>query len=187
MTEKDAPPPPPAHTTDPDTTVAGTETPGPDTPEVQDAAPTTTPQVHTPPVDECQDKLKRALADYDNLQKSTALQIRREVDNRLDACFLDFLQIYDDFARARQAYEAAGTDTAGLDSILKNMDSFLAKHGVAAIDALGRAFDPNCHEAISTTSRPDVEEGTITAEIRRGYTSHNRIIRPTLVEISKIG
>ena len=141
-----------------------------------------------PPPDKlqiCTDKLKRALADYDNLQKKMASDIQREVNNKMDLCFLDFLNIYDDFIRAIKAYQTAGSDTAGLDSILKNMDSFLVKYNISAISAEGRPFDPNMHEAVSIVPNPDLEDGTITAEIRKGYISHNRIIRPTLVEISK--
>ncbi|MCA9820183.1 MAG: nucleotide exchange factor GrpE, partial [Nitrosarchaeum sp.] len=56
-----------------------------------------------------------------------------------------------------------------------------------AIEALGEIFDPNYHEAISITADSDLDENTITKEIRKGYISQNRVIRPTLVEISKKG
>jgi len=50
---------------------------------------------------------------------------------------------------------------------------------------LGEIFDPNSHEAISIITDPDLDDNTITKEIRKGYMSQNRIIRATLVEISK--
>ena len=134
-----------------------------------------------------EEKLKRSLADFANLQKKTADDVRAGVNNQLDRCFLDFLQIYDDFARAKEAYAAGGADTRGLDSILRNMDSFLSKYQVTAIDALGEIFDPNYHEAISVASDPALDDDTVTKEIRKGYISHNRVIRPALVEISKKG
>jgi len=132
-----------------------------------------------------EDKLKRSLADFANLQKKTAADIESGVNNQIDRCFLDFLQIFDDFLRAREAYASSNADTGGLDSILKNMESFLAKYNVTAVEALGEIFDPNLHEAISIISDPELDDGTITKEIRKGYISHNRVIRPTLVEISK--
>jgi len=132
-----------------------------------------------------EDKLKRSLADFANLQKKTAADIENGVNNQVDRCFLDFLQIFDDFIRAREAYASSDADTGGLNSILKNMESFLAKYNVTAIEALGEIFDPNLHEAISIVSDPGLDDGTITKEIRKGYISHNRVIRPTLVEISK--
>ena len=74
-----------------------------------------------------------------------------------------------------------------LDSILKNMDSLLEKYHIKEIDALGEIFNPNFHEAISIISDPDLDDNTITKELRKGYISHERVIRPTLVEISKKG
>ena len=98
---------------------------------------------------------------------------------------IEFLQIYDDFFRAKESFSKNNIDTKGLDSILKNMDSLLSKFNVAPIDALGEIFDPNLHEAISIIEDSTLEENTITKELRKGYISHNRVIRPTLVEISK--
>ncbi|MFB5633164.1 MAG: nucleotide exchange factor GrpE, partial [Nitrosopumilus sp.] len=66
-----------------------------------------------------------------------------------------------------------------------NMDSMLKKYDVAPIDALGEIFDPNIHEAISVITDSSLDDNTITKEIRKGYISQKRIIRPTLVEISK--
>ena len=73
----------------------------------------------------------------------------------------------------------------GLNSILKNMESLMEKYNVKPIDALGEIFDPNFHEAISIISDPSLDDNTITKEIRKGYISHEKILRPTLVEISK--
>ena len=73
----------------------------------------------------------------------------------------------------------------GLNSILKNMESLMEKYNVKPIDALGEIFDPNFHEAISIISDPSLDNNTITKEIRKGYISHEKILRPTLVEISK--
>ena len=61
----------------------------------------------------------------------------------------------------------------------------MEKYNVKPIDALGEIFDPNFHEAISIISDPSLDDNTITKEIRKGYISHEKILRPTLVEISK--
>ena len=135
--------------------------------------------------DDYEKKLKRTLADFQNLEKRTASEIENIVIIKIDKLMLDFLQIYDDFVRAKQVFSKSDINTDGLDSILKNMDSLLAKYDVFPIDALGEIFDPKLHEAISITEDPTLEESTITKEIRKGYISHNRAIRPTLVEISK--
>ena len=134
---------------------------------------------------EYEEKLKLALADFQNLSRKTKLDIENGVNAKIDEFLLDFLKIYDDFVRAKEVFSENQTDTEGLNSILKNMDSLLKKYHVMSIDALGEIFNPNYHEAISIISDPDLDDSTITKEIRKGYISHKRVIRPTLVEISK--
>lgn len=136
---------------------------------------------------ECEEKLKHILADFQNLSRKTQSDIENGVNAKVDEFLLDFLKIYDDFIRARDVFSENKINTEGLDSILKNMDSVLKKYDVSPIDALGEIFDPNLHEAISVINDPDLDDGTITKEIRKGYISQKRIIRPTLVEISKKG
>jgi molecular chaperone GrpE len=65
------------------------------------------------------------------------------------------------------------------------MESLMQKYHVTPIEALGEIFNPNLHEAISIISDSALDDNTITKEIRKGYISHERIVRPTLVEISK--
>jgi len=134
---------------------------------------------------EIDEKLKHVLADYQNLNRKTQSDIINGVNTKVDEFILDFLKIYDDFIRAKEVFSENKINTEGLDSILKNMDSLLTKYQVISIDALGEIFDPNSHEAISVISDSDLDDNTITKEIRKGYISQNRIIRPTLVEISK--
>ena len=134
---------------------------------------------------EIDEKLKHVLADYQNLNRKTQSDIVNGVNTKVDEFILDFLKIYDDFVRAKEVFSENKINTDGLDSILKNMDSLLIKYQVVPIDAIGEIFDPNSHEAISVISDTDLDDNTITKEIRKGYISQNRIIRPTLVEISK--
>jgi len=134
---------------------------------------------------EINEKLKHALADFQNLNRKTLSDIQNGVNTKVDEFILDFLKIYDDFIRAKEVFSESKINNDGLNSILKNMDSLLKKYQVSSIDALGEIFDPNSHEAISIITDPDLDDNTITKEIRKGYISQTRIIRPTLVEISK--
>jgi len=138
-------------------------------------------------VSEYEEKLKHVLADFQNLNRKTQSDIENGVNAKIDEFVLDFLKIYDDFVRAKEIFSENKINIDGLDSILKNMDSLLKKYNVSPIDALGEIFDPTFHEAISTITDPDLDDNTITKEIRKGYISHERVIRPTLVEISKKG
>jgi molecular chaperone GrpE len=130
-------------------------------------------------------KMKYLLADFENLKKRTQLDIQSRVNAITDDIILKFLLIYDDFIRARDALSKQKADTTGLDGILKNMDSFLAELEVKPIEALGELFDPRFHEAISVKGDPELDDNTITAELRKGYILKDRVIRPSLVEISK--
>lgn len=135
-------------------------------------------------LDACEEKLKRSLADYANLQRRTESEVSQRVEDGVNSVLADVLRVRDDFVRARDAYSAEGARTDGLDSVLKNLDALLEGRGVSAIEAAGKPFDPALHEAVSSVPRADLDEGTVVEEIRRGYRSRNRIIRPTLVVVS---
>ena len=132
-----------------------------------------------------EEKLKHVLADFQNLSKKTQNDIETGVNSKINEFMLDFLKIYDDFIRAKEVISESKINADGLNSILKNMESLMEKYNVKPIDALGEIFDPNFHEAISIISDPSLDDNTITKEIRKGYISHEKILRPTLVEISK--
>jgi molecular chaperone GrpE len=133
----------------------------------------------------CEEKLKRSLADFQNLQKKTNSDIQNGVNVKIDQFMKNFLSIYDDFNRAKKSMIEENVNVAGLESVLKNVDSLLSEYGVTPINALGEIFDPNLHEAVSIVEDSTLDDGTITKEIRKGYISQNRVIRPTIVEISK--
>jgi len=132
-----------------------------------------------------EEKLKHVLADFQNLSKKTQSDIEHGVNSKIDQFILDFIKIYDDFIRAKEVISESKINADGLNSILKNMELLMQKYHVTPIEALGEIFNPNFHEAISIITDSTLDDNTITKEIRKGYISHERIIRPTLVEISK--
>lgn len=134
---------------------------------------------------EYEEKLKLVLADFQNQSRKTRTDIEHGVNTKINEFALDFLKIYDDFVRAKEVFSESKINSDGLDSILKNMNSLLQKYNIVPIEALGEIFNPNFHEAISIINDPNLDDNTITKEIRKGYISHERVIRPTLVEITK--
>ena len=136
-------------------------------------------------LDKCEDKLKRSLADFINLERKTKSDVQNGIAEKMDKFMLQFLTICDDLVRAKEILKKENPDAQGLDGILKNIDSLLAEYGVLPINALGEIFDPNLHEAIVVKNDDSLDDNTITKELRKGYISHNRTLRPTLVEISK--
>ena len=134
---------------------------------------------------EYEEKLKHALADFQNLQRKTQSDIENGINLKIDKLLLNFLTIYDDLILAKKVLTNEKIDVSGLGSIIKNMNSLLSEYNVVPINALGEIFNPNLHEAISVIEDSSLDENTITKEIRKGYISGNRVIRPTIVEISK--
>jgi len=130
-------------------------------------------------------QLQHTLADFQNLERKTKSEIENGINTKMDQFMIEFLRIYDDFVRAKEAFLQNNLNPESLDLIFKKIDSLLTNYNVLPIDALGEIFDPKLHEAISIVEDPTLEENTITKELRKGYISHKTVIRPTLVEISK--
>jgi molecular chaperone GrpE len=136
-------------------------------------------------------KMKYLMADFDNYRKQMEKQLASKAESIKAELLLKFLNIRDDYLRAlsvaRQSKsEQGGVVIEGLEGILKNIDSLLASEGVREIEAVGTPFDPNVHDAIAYSARDDLAENTVTTEIRKGYMLNGRVLRPSLVEISKI-
>jgi molecular chaperone GrpE len=134
---------------------------------------------------EYEEKLKHSLADFQNMQRKTNSDIENGINLKIDKFLLNFLTIYDDLILSKKVFSDEKIDVSGLESIIKNMNSLLSEYNVVPINTLGEIFNPNLHEAVSVIEDSSLNEGTITKEIRKGYISGNRIIRPTIVEISK--
>jgi molecular chaperone GrpE len=135
-------------------------------------------------------KMKYLMADFDNYRKQMEKQLASKAESIKAELLLKFLNIRDDYLRAlsmaRQSKAEQGVVIEGLEGILKNIDSLLVSEGVREIEAIGTPFDPNVHDAIAYSARDDLAENTVTAEIRKGYMLNGRVLRPSLVEISKI-
>jgi molecular chaperone GrpE len=135
-------------------------------------------------------KMRYLMADFDNYRKQMEKQLASKAESIKAELLLKFLSIRDDYLRAlsvaRQSKSEQGVVIEGLEGILKNIDLLLASEGVREIEAVGTPFDPNVHDAIAYSARDDLAENTVTAEIRKGYMLNGRVLRPSLVEISKI-
>jgi molecular chaperone GrpE len=133
-------------------------------------------------------KLKYLMADFDNYRKQMEKQAASKTESAKVELLLKFVNIRDDYLRALSVARQAKTEPVviqGLEGMLKNIDSLLSSEGVREIETVGTPFDPNVHDAIAHSERGDVEENTITAEIRKGYVLNGRVLRPGMVEISK--
>jgi molecular chaperone GrpE len=135
-------------------------------------------------------KMRYLMADFDNYRKQMEKQLASKAESIKAELLLKFLNIRDDYIRALSMAKQSKSDKEvvieGLEGILKNIDLLLTSEGVREIEAIGTPFDPNVHDAIAYSERNDLAENTVTAEIRKGYMLNGRVLRPSLVEISKI-
>lgn len=133
-------------------------------------------------------KLKYLMADFDNYRKQMEKQAASKAEFAKAELLLKFLNIRDDYLRALSVAKQAKTEAVvieGLEGILKNIDSLLSSEGVREIETVGTPFDPNVHDALAHSARDDLEENTVTAEIRKGYMLNSNVLRPSMVEIAK--
>ena len=126
-------------------------------------------------------KSLRLLADYQNLEK----QIIDRINSRGDKIILDFLTIYEDFIRTKDAYEKEGGNVDNLNGIIKNMESILGNYDVKPIETEGKKFDPKLHEVVQEIENNDHEEGTIVKEIAKGYIIRGEVMKYSKVCVSK--
>ena len=126
-------------------------------------------------------KSLRLLADYQNLEK----QIIDRVNSRGDKIILDFLTVYEDFIRTKDAYEKEGGNVDNLNGIIKNMESILGNYDVKPIETEGKKFDPKLHEVVQEIEDDNHEEGTIVKEIAKGYIIRDEVMKYSKVCVSK--
>jgi molecular chaperone GrpE len=137
--------------------------------------------------DALQDRLLRTAAEFDNYRKRVERE-RRELSEYAGADILtDMLPILDDLERALQAPAGGEADSyrRGVELIHKQMTDLLRKRGVKPIEAVGTQFDPRYHEAVMQEVSEDHREGEVMAELRRGYTLGDRLLRPAVVKVAK--
>jgi molecular chaperone GrpE len=136
--------------------------------------------------DEYQDLLLRTRAEFTNFQKRARAQADADRQYAVGPLALDLVAVLDNFERAADAARQAGATSIveGLDMVHKQLLAVLAKHGVEPIAALGQPFDPNQHEALTQQPSAEHPEGTVVAELGKGYKLRDRILRPSKVVVS---
>ncbi len=137
---------------------------------------------------ELYEKCLRIQADYDNARKRLEREREEFIKFAQFRIIQDFLAVLDDFERA---YESAKSSRdiekliEGLEMIGKDLYNLLKKYGVEEIEAEGKAFNPEVHEALMQEERDDVPENTVVAVLQKGYKLHDKVLRPARVKVSR--
>jgi molecular chaperone GrpE len=131
---------------------------------------------------------QRAAADFANYRRRTELDREQMLGLADEALLAKLLAIVDDFDRAIANMPAELQQMGwveGIAAIDRKLDQLLASQGLTPIEALGQPFDPHLHEAVVQEETVHVPEGTVTAELQRGYRLRDRVLRPAMVAVAK--
>jgi len=140
--------------------------------------------------EEFRNRFLREAADFENYKKRAARERQDAVTYANENLLQKLVPILDTFEMALAA--AATADGSGAQSIqtgvamvYNQLKSTLAEAGLEEIDARGKTFDPNLHEAVSQQESAEVPEGGVLQQIRKGYKFRNRLLRPAGVVVAK--
>jgi len=142
-----------------------------------------------------QDKQLRALAEAQNVRRRAQQDVEKERKFGIERFGRDVLSVADNLGRALSALPA---DLESIDPALRNvivgiqatdreLQSVLERHGVTRIEALGRPFNAEFHQAMMEVEDPTVPAGTIIQELIPGYLIAGRLLRAAMVAVSKGG
>ncbi len=139
-------------------------------------------------LEECQDSRLRLAAELENFKKRMIREKEEHMKYALESFAKELLPFLDNLERAiESARETQDIEKLleGLDLTLSGYFKTLEKFGLKMFAAEGKRFDPNFHEALTTEVSPDVEENTVIKELLKGYTLHEKVLRPAMVVVSK--
>ena len=131
------------------------------------------------------DRILRLQADFENFRRRTAKEKEELAAVITQNLLTDLLPLLDNFERA-MAVEQSDVEAfqKGVEMIFTQLREVLDKHGLENIEAEGQPFDPNIHQAVMRVANPDVEDGTITQVLQKGYQAKGRVIRPAMVQVA---
>ena len=130
-------------------------------------------------------RYKRLQADFENFKRRTNQEKEQLAGFVKGDVLKDLLPVLDNFERAIQA-PAEGDTKVFLDGFImihQNLMAMLSKHGLDVIDAVGKPFDPNFHQAIMRVPSDEYESDTVCEVLQTGYTVDGRCIRPAMVKV----
>ena len=143
---------------------------------------------------ELEDKVTRAFAEMENQRRRFEKEREDAFSYGGFALAKETLNLIDNLERSKQILENDGAlkDSEALkktlehfDIINKDMVSILSKNGITPLDSIGKKLDPNFHQAMIEIDDDQKEPGTIVQEIQKGFMMRDRLLRPSLVGVSK--
>src|SRR5215831_7614663 len=143
---------------------------------------------------EAQDKLLRALAEAQNVRRRAQQDVERERKFGIERFAKDMLSVADNLGRALSALPDGDAIEPALKNVIvgvqateRELQSVLERHGVTRVEALGKPFNAEFHQAMMEVEDSSVPTGTVVQELIPGYLLSGRLLRAAMVAISKGG
>jgi molecular chaperone GrpE len=136
------------------------------------------------------ERLLRTTADFDNFKKRAARERQDAVKSANESLIQKVIPVLDNFEMALAAAQNSSVEglkslQQGVAMIHSQLKSVLTEAGLEEIDANGKLFDPNFHEAVSQQESAEIAEGNVFQQLRKGYKLRERLLRPATVIVAK--
>jgi molecular chaperone GrpE len=136
------------------------------------------------------DRLLRTTADFDNFKKRAAREKQDAIKYATESLLQKVIPVLDNFEMALAAAQNSSASDIkslqdGVAMIHAQLKSTLTEAGLEEVDATGKPFDPNMHEAVSQQESDKVAEGHVLQQLRKGYKLRERLLRPATVIVAK--
>ena len=135
---------------------------------------------------ELEDTTKRQLAEFENFRRRTEKEKATMFDMGAKSVIEKILPVIDNFERGLASVPADEAEDGfynGMNMIYKQLLGELDKIGVKPIEAKGKEFDPNLHNAVMQVQSDEFESGTVAEELQKGYTYHDSVVRHAMVSV----
>lgn len=137
-------------------------------------------------IEELTDRVKRQMAEFENFRKRTEKEKTQMFDMGAKTIIEKILPVVDNFERGFQAVEDEDKDDAfvkGMDMVYKQLMTELANAGVTPIEAVGKEFNPDFHNAVMQVESEEFESGIVAAEFQKGYMYKDSVVRHSMVSV----
>ena len=135
-------------------------------------------------LEETKDKYLRLMAEYDNYRKRTAKEKTETYNNAVSDSVTEILPVIDTFEMALKTECSDESFKTGVEKIYNMFRKSLEKLGVTEIEALGKEFDPNLHNAIKQVEETDYAENYVCEVFQKGYRLGKKVIRHSMVAVA---
>lgn len=145
-------------------------------------------QTLTAKIEEMENRYLRLQADFDNARRRSKLDLEAAQKYRVQSLAGDIIQALDNFERAL-AIQTDNEETLsmrqGLEMVYRSLVEALKKEGVEAIEAVGKQFDPNIHQAVMQVNDENYDSNVVVEEFQKGYMLKDRVLRPSMVKVNQ--